>query len=85
MYIKRGTHKAVAGMVRARQHLQSSYFCLLYTSLPVVKQIDTLAAEYPAQTNYLYLTYSGVANDVKYLSLIHICEGAGRGKLVEIL
>lgn len=29
--------------------------------LPVVKQIDTLAAEYPAQTNYLYLTYSGVA------------------------
>ncbi len=35
--------------------------------LPVVKQIDTLAAEYPAQTNYLYLTYSGVANDVKVL------------------
>ena len=35
--------------------------------LPVVKQIDTLAAEYPAQTNYLYLTYSGVANDVRYL------------------
>ena len=32
--------------------------------VPVVKQIDTLAAEYPAQTNYLYLTYSGVANDV---------------------
>ena len=32
--------------------------------LPVVKQIDTLAAEYPAQTNYLYLTYSGVANDM---------------------
>ena len=29
--------------------------------LPVVKQIDTLAAEYPAQTNYLYVTYSGVA------------------------
>lgn len=32
--------------------------------LPVVKQIDTLAAEYPAQTNYLYLTYNGIANDV---------------------
>ena len=31
--------------------------------VPVVKQIDTLAAEYPAQTNYLYLTYNGVAND----------------------
>ena len=35
--------------------------------VPVVKQIDTLAAEYPAQTNYLYLTYSGTANDVSYL------------------
>ncbi|MFA6873898.1 MAG: carbamoyl-phosphate synthase large subunit, partial [Bacteroidaceae bacterium] len=34
--------------------------------IPVVKQIDTLAAEYPAQTNYLYLTYSGVTNDVRY-------------------
>lgn len=32
--------------------------------IPVVKQIDTLAAEYPAQTNYLYLTYNGVAHDV---------------------
>jgi carbamoyl-phosphate synthase large subunit len=35
--------------------------------MPVVKQIDTLAAEYPAQTNYLYLTYGGNYNDVKYL------------------
>ena len=34
--------------------------------LPVVKQIDTLAAEYPAQTNYLYLTYSGTEHDVTY-------------------
>ena len=31
---------------------------------PVVKQIDTLAAEYPAQTNYLYLTYNGEEDDV---------------------
>ena len=38
--------------------------------LPVVKQIDTLAAEYPAQTNYLYLTYSGTENDVHYLGRI---------------
>ena len=48
--------------------------------LPVVKQIDTLAAEYPAQTNYLYLTYSGVANDVKYLgdhkSIVVLGSGA---------
>ena len=36
--------------------------------LPVVKQIDTLAAEYPAQTNYLYLTYSGVAHDITFVS-----------------
>lgn len=32
--------------------------------LPVVKQIDTVAAEYPAFTNYLYLTYHGVEHDV---------------------
>lgn len=36
-----------------------------YGILPVIKQIDTLAAEYPAQTNYLYVTYSGCANDLK--------------------
>ena len=34
--------------------------------VPVVKQIDTLAAEYPAQTNYLYLTYNGSENDITY-------------------
>ena len=55
---------------------------------PVVKQIDTLAAEYPAQTNYLYLTYSGVANDVKYLgdhkSIVVLGSGAYRiGSSVE--
>ena len=33
---------------------------------PVVKQIDTLAAEFPAQTNYLYLTYHGVEHDLSY-------------------
>lgn len=36
--------------------------------LPVVKQIDTLAAEYPAMTNYLYLTYNGTSNDINYES-----------------
>ena len=56
--------------------------------LPVVKQIDTLAAEYPAQTNYLYLTYSGVANDVHYLgdhkSIVVLGSGAYRiGSSVE--
>ena len=56
--------------------------------LPVVKQIDTLAAEYPAQTNYLYLTYSGIANDVHYLgdrkSIVVLGSGAYRiGSSVE--
>lgn len=37
-----------------------------YGITPVVKQIDTLAAEYPAQTNYLYLTYAGEAHDIKF-------------------
>ncbi len=56
--------------------------------LPVVKQIDTLAGEFPAQTNYLYLTYSGTANDVKYLgdhrSIVVLGSGAYRiGSSVE--
>ena len=56
--------------------------------LPIVKQIDTLAAEYPAQTNYLYLTYSGTANDVRYLgdrkSIVVLGSGAYRiGSSVE--
>lgn len=56
--------------------------------LPVVKQIDTLAAEYPAQTNYLYLTYNGTENDVHYLgdkqSVIVLGSGAYRiGSSVE--
>ncbi|MCK9161075.1 MAG: carbamoyl-phosphate synthase (glutamine-hydrolyzing) large subunit, partial [Bacteroidaceae bacterium] len=56
--------------------------------VPVVKQIDTLAAEYPAQTNYLYLTYSSNANDVQYLgdkkSIVVLGSGAYRiGSSVE--
>lgn len=56
--------------------------------LPVVKQIDTLAAEYPAQTNYLYVTYSGVANDITFehdqRSIIVLGSGAYRiGSSVE--
>ncbi|WP_302575321.1 carbamoyl-phosphate synthase (glutamine-hydrolyzing) large subunit [uncultured Duncaniella sp.] len=56
--------------------------------LPVVKQIDTLAAEYPAQTNYLYLTYNGRENDVNYLhdhrSIVVLGSGAYRiGSSVE--
>ena len=59
-----------------------------YGILPVVKQIDTLAAEYPAQTNYLYLTYNGTENDVTYLhdhrSIVVLGSGAYRiGSSVE--
>lgn len=59
-----------------------------FNIVPVVKQIDTLAAEYPAQTNYLYLTYSGIANDVTYLgdhrSIVVLGSGAYRiGSSVE--
>ena len=56
--------------------------------IPVVKQIDTLAAEYPAATNYLYLTYNGTENDVDYTgdhrSVVVLGSGAYRiGSSVE--
>lgn len=59
-----------------------------YGILPVVKQIDTLAAEYPAQTNYLYVTYDGVKNDIRFendkRSIIVLGSGAYRiGSSVE--
>ncbi len=55
---------------------------------PVVKQIDTLAAEYPAQTNYLYVTYSGIDSDIPFehdgKSIIVLGSGAYRiGSSVE--
>lgn len=49
-------NESVVGAVRS--------FRKQYGILPVVKQIDTLAGEYPAQTNYLYLTYNGTENDI---------------------
>lgn len=59
-----------------------------YGIVPVVKQIDTLAAEYPAQTNYLYLTYGGIQNDIDYekdgRSIVVLGSGAYRiGSSVE--
>ena len=56
--------------------------------VPCVKQIDTLAAEYPAQTNYLYLTYSGTAHDIEFendkKSVVVLGSGAYRiGSSVE--
>ena len=59
-----------------------------YGIKPVVKQIDTLAAEYPAQTNYLYMTYNGTTNDIAYendgKSVVVVGSGAYRiGSSVE--
>lgn len=56
--------------------------------VPVVKQIDTLGAEYPAMTNYLYLTYKGCADDIEYendgRSVVVLGSGAYRiGSSVE--
>ena len=56
--------------------------------LPVVKQIDTLAGEYPAFTNYLYITYNGTENDVQFeqdgKSVVVLGSGAYRiGSSVE--
>lgn len=72
-------HKAMSVIRRLRK---------TYDILPVVKQIDTLAAEYPAQTNYLYLTYAGVKSDIKFSddrqSVIVLGSGAYRiGSSVE--
>lgn len=69
-------------MLNVRNHRKSRGI------VPVVKQIDTLAAEYPAQTNYLYVTYSGIANDVNYVgdhrSVVVLGSGAYRiGSSVE--
>ena len=70
------------GMMLVRQ------FRKAHGIVPVVKQIDTLAAEYPAQTNYLYLTYSGTDNEVQYVgdhrSIVVLGSGAYRiGSSVE--
>ncbi len=72
-------HKATMVVRRLRKN---------YGILPVVKQIDTLAAEYPAQTNYLYVTYAGVASDIQFTndkrSVIVLGSGAYRiGSSVE--
>ena len=72
-------HKASLLVRNLRKH---------YGILPVVKQIDTLAAEYPAQTNYLYVTYGGRTHDVTFSndkrSIVVLGSGAYRiGSSVE--
>lgn len=70
------------GMMQVRQYRK------VHGIVPVVKQIDTLAAEYPARTNYLYLTYNGTENDICYeddhRSIVVLGSGAYRiGSSVE--
>ena len=72
-------HKASLLVRNLRKH---------YGIFPVVKQIDTLAAEYPAQTNYLYVTYGGTTHDVTFSndkrSIVVLGSGAYRiGSSVE--
>lgn len=74
--------KMEEGLLKVRAYRKSKGI------LPVVKQIDTLAAEYPAQTNYLYLTYNGTSHDVDFAhddqSVIVLGSGAYRiGSSVE--
>ena len=81
-----GLEKEVGNMHKATlivRNLRKSFGVL-----PVVKQIDTLAAEYPAQTNYLYVTYAGTDSDITFLddkkSVIVLGSGAYRiGSSVE--
>ena len=80
--LKKGMTDAEAANLAVRKQRKS------FGITPVVKQIDTLAAEYPAQTNYLYLTYNGTENDVTYLhdhrSIVVLGSGAYRiGSSVE--
>ena len=71
-----------ADMLKVRRHRKERGIT------PVVKQIDTLGAEYPAQTNYLYVTYNGTSNDIDFAhdhrSVIVLGSGAYRiGSSVE--
>lgn len=80
--LKKGMTDAEAANLAVRRQRKA------FGITPVVKQIDTLAAEYPAQTNYLYLTYNGTENDVTYLhdhrSIVVLGSGAYRiGSSVE--
>ncbi|MGQ7868495.1 carbamoyl-phosphate synthase (glutamine-hydrolyzing) large subunit [Sunxiuqinia sp. sy24] len=71
-----------AKLIEVREHRKANNI------LPVVKQIDTLAGEYPAQTNYLYMTYNGTEHDIDFPkdnnSVIVLGSGAYRiGSSVE--
>ncbi|MBK8807109.1 MAG: carbamoyl-phosphate synthase (glutamine-hydrolyzing) large subunit [Bacteroidales bacterium] len=80
--LKTETDKMESGVLKVRAYRKANGI------LPFVKKIDTLAAEFPAQTNYLYLTYSGTEHDVVYendkQSVVVLGSGAYRiGSSVE--
>jgi carbamoyl-phosphate synthase large subunit len=82
LVMKLPVNRMEEGVLRVREFRKSKGI------LPVVKQIDTLAGEYPAMTNYLYLTYNGTENDIEYTgdhrSVIVLGSGAYRiGSSVE--
>lgn len=62
---KKGFSDKQIGFIRKKNELEIRNLRKKMNVLPAIKQIDTLAAEYPANTNYLYLTYHGDTNDVK--------------------
>ncbi len=69
--ITRSVFKTSGDVDMEQASLQMRNLRKSYGILPVVKQIDTLAAEYPARTNYLYLTYNGSTNDIDYSNPDH--------------
>ncbi len=80
--LRSGSSEINRDLLKVRNHRKSLGI------VPCVKQIDTLAAEYPAVTNYLYLTYSGIENDISFTddkkSIIVLGSGAYRiGSSVE--
>ncbi|MFA9390700.1 MAG: carbamoyl-phosphate synthase (glutamine-hydrolyzing) large subunit [Prolixibacteraceae bacterium] len=82
MVLKSSTKEMQANLIKVREHRKSRGIT------PFIKQIDTLAGEYPAQTNYLYVTYNGTSHDVDFpndgKSVIVLGSGAYRiGSSVE--
>lgn len=82
-HILQSANKEIAAdLLKVREHRKANGI------IPSVKQIDTLAGEYPAQTNYLYMTYHGVENDIEFendnKSVVVLGSGAYRiGSSVE--
>ncbi|MGE5680244.1 MAG: carbamoyl-phosphate synthase (glutamine-hydrolyzing) large subunit [Bacillota bacterium] len=62
---QRGYSDKQIGMILGETEISVRNIRKKHNIVPAIKQIDTLAAEYPAKTNYLYLTYNGIEDDIK--------------------